>query len=60
MIISGFRNKFKTNNQTLCVFFIIKEDKCSSLAPIEVKILLYWGSVQEMATESGTVLPENA
>jgi hypothetical protein len=50
-------------------FFIIKEDKCSSLAPIEVKILLYWGSVQEItssvryrscATESGTILAESA
>nr|WP_315242956.1 hypothetical protein [uncultured Flavobacterium sp.] len=40
-------------------FFIIKEDKCASLAPIEVKILLYWGSVQEIATESGTILYEN-
>jgi len=37
-----------------------KKHKCFSLAPIAVEILLSWGSGQEIAAKSGTMLPENA
>jgi len=40
--------------------FSLKKAKCLLLAPIEVEILLYWCSVQEIAAESGTIFAENA
>ncbi|OXA98624.1 hypothetical protein B0A75_14360 [Flavobacterium oncorhynchi] len=32
----------------------LKKPKTSSIAPIEVKILLWWGSPQKIETDSGT------
>jgi len=37
-----------------------KKAKCLLLAPARVKILLYWGSVQEIEANDGTLLAENA
>ena len=33
---------------------LLKKNERSNLAPIAVKILLYWGSIQKIATDSGT------
>ena len=37
-----------------------KKTKYLPLAPIEVKILISWGSAYKIATKSGTILAENA
>lgn len=56
MVKKGYIHFIQKTEFDYFYFFLKSQQKNTQyqlLAPVEVKILLYWGSVQEIVTENG-------